>query len=151
MTTQKIDNLDIKILRELRKNARESFYDLAKKLKVSEGTVYNRVNKLQEMKVIKGYSARIDFSKLGYDLVVLIGVSVQGKHLLEIEKEIAKEKNVSAVYDVTGEYDAIIVANFKTRAELNKFVKKILSMPYVKRTYTMLVLNVWKDIHGVEI
>ncbi|RLG09181.1 AsnC family transcriptional regulator [Candidatus Pacearchaeota archaeon] len=149
--TQKIDELDIKIIRELRKDARQSFYDLAKKLKVAEGTIYNRVNKLQESGVIKGYSAKVDFSKLGYDLVVIIGVSVKGKHLIEIEKEIAKEKNVSAVYDVTGEYDAIIVANFKTRDELNKFVKKILGMKYVKRTYTMLVLNIWKDIHGVDI
>ncbi len=149
--TQKIDELDIRIIRELRKDARESFYDLAAKLKVSEGTIYNRVNKLQGMGVIKGYSAEIDFSKLGYGLVAVMGVSVEGKHLLEIEKEIAKEKNVSAVYDVTGEYDALIVANFKTREELNRFVKKILGVSHVKRTYTMLVLNVLKDIHGVEL
>lgn len=149
--TQKIDELDLKIMRELQKDARKSFRDLAEKLKVAEGTIYNRVNKLQEGGVIKGYFTDIDFTKLGYDLAVVIGVSVKGKHLLEIEKEIAKERNVSAVYDVTGEYDALIVANFKTRTDLNKFVKKILGMAHVKRTYTMLVLNVWKDIKGVEI
>lgn len=148
---QKIDDLDIKIIKKLQKNARESFRDLADKLNVAEGTIYNRINKLQNLGIIQGYIPKIDFSKLGYDLVVLIGMSVRGGHLLEIEKKIALEKNVSAVYDVTGEYDAIIIANFKTRSELNKFVKKILAMKYVKRTYTMLVLNVVKEIHGVEI
>lgn len=149
--TQKIDDLDIEIIRELRKDARQSFYDLAAKLKVAEGTIYNRVNKLQENGIIKSYLTDLDFVKLGYDLPVVIGISVRGRHLVEIEKEIAKEKNVSAVYDVTGEYDALIVGNFKTRDELDKFVKRILSMRYVKRTYTMLVLNIWKDVRGVDI
>ena len=51
----------------------------------------------------------------------------------------------------TGEYDAIVVAKFRNREELNNFVKKILSMPHIKRTYTMVVLNVVKEIHGVEL
>lgn len=146
----KIDELDIKILRELKKDARQSFYDLASKLNVSEGTIYNRVSKLQDAKIISNYSAMIDFSKLGYDISVIIGISVEGNHLVDVEKKIAKEKNVSAVYDVTGEYDALVIAKFKTRAELDKFIKKLLSTKHVKRTYTMLILNVVKDINGVE-
>ena len=149
--TQKIDDLDIKILRELRKNARQSFYDIAAKFDVAEGTIYNRVSKLQEMKVIEGYSAKIDFTKLGYDFSVIIGISVEGGYLVEIEEDIAKEKNISAVYDVTGEYDVLIIGRFRTREELDGFIKKLLSMKHVKRTYTMLVLNVRKDVRGVEI
>lgn len=149
--TQNIDELDLKILRELQENARKSFRDVAEELEVAEGTVYNRVNKLQEKGIIKGYKADIDFSQLGYDIKVLIGMVVQGKHLVEVEQKIAQEKNISAVYDVTGEYDAMVVASFKSREELNKLVKKILGTKYVKRTYTMLVLNVRKEEPGVKI
>jgi Lrp/AsnC family transcriptional regulator for asnA, asnC and gidA len=149
--SNKIDDLDIQIIKELQKDARQSFRELAKKLKVAEGTVYNRANKLSKTGVIKGFIPDIDFSKLGYDLVALIGMAIDGGHMQEIEKKIAKEPNVSAVYDVTGEYDAVIVAKFRSRAELNDFIERILSMEYVKRTYTMVVLNVLKEQHGIRI
>ncbi|MFQ6050131.1 MAG: Lrp/AsnC family transcriptional regulator [Candidatus Hydrothermarchaeota archaeon] len=143
--------MDLNILRELKKDARQSFRALANKLDVAKGTVYNRFNKLRELKIIKGFIPNIDYSKLGYDLAAIIGIIVEGGHLLEIEKKIADEPNVSAVYDVTGEYDAIIVAKFKDRSSLNDFVKKVLAMEHVKRTYTMVVLNIMKEEHGIAI
>ena len=146
-----IDELDIKIIGILQENSRESYRDIANKLKVAEGTVYNRVNKLKEEGVIKRFMVDVDFSKLGYELTVLVGIIVEGGHLPEIEKRISESRNVSAVYDVTGDYDAIVVAKFKTRDDLNKFIKNLLAMPHVRRTYTMLVLNVLKEVHGVEV
>jgi Lrp/AsnC family transcriptional regulator, regulator for asnA, asnC and gidA len=147
--TVKIDDLDISILRELKKNSRESFREVAEKLDVAEGTIYNRVSKLQSAGVIKGFIADIDYSKLGYDLTAVIGLIVDGPHLPEIEKDISKSPSVSAVYDVTGEYDALVVGKFKDRDSLNTFVKEVLSTPYIRRTHTMLVLNVVKEEHSV--
>jgi Lrp/AsnC family transcriptional regulator, regulator for asnA, asnC and gidA len=149
--TVKVDELDLSILRELKKDARKSHRDLAEKLNVAEGTIYNRINKLQDSGVIKRFMVDLDFSKLGYDLTVLIGIIVEGGHLAEIEEKISKKPNVSAVYDVTGEYDALIVAKFTERDSLNDFIKSILRLPYVKRTNTMLVLNVIKETHGVDV
>ena len=143
--TSKIDELDLKIIIELQKDARQSFKDISERLRVSEGTVYNRLNKLKELGVIKRFVPDIDFSKLGYDLTVLVGIAVEGGHLPEKEKEIAEDSNVLAVYDVTGEYDVIVVAKFKDRSGLNDFIKRILSMQYVKNTYTMVALNVVKE------
>jgi Lrp/AsnC family transcriptional regulator for asnA, asnC and gidA len=147
----KIDDLDLSILRELKKDARKSHRDIAEKLSVAEGTIYNRVNKLQEMGVIKRFMVDLDFGKLGYDLTAIIGIIVEGGHLAEIEEKIAKKPNVSAVYDVTGDYDAFIVAKFSDRDALDKFVKGLQAINNVKRTYTMLVLNVMKEMHGVDL
>jgi len=147
----KIDDLDLSILRELKKDARKSHRDIAEKLGVAEGTIYNRVNKLQEMGVIKRFMVDLDFSKLGYDLTAVVGLIVEGGHLAEIEEKIAKKPNVSAVYDVTGDYDALIVAKFVDRDGLDKFVKSLMAIPHVKRTNTMLVLNVMKESHGVDL
>ncbi len=149
--SEKIDELDLAIIKELQKDARKSYRELADKLKVAEGTVYNRVNKLRELGIIKRFIPDIDFSKLGYDLTAVIGVMVEGGHLPEIEEKISKEPNATAVYDVTGDYDAVIVAKFKDRSSLNRFVKKLLSMDHVKHTNTMLVLNVMKEQHGVAL
>ncbi len=149
--TQRIDELDIKVIRELKKDARTSYREVAERLEVSEGTVYNRVQKLKETGVIKRFILDIDYSLLGYDLTALIGLTVDGGHLTEVEELIAREPNVSAVFDVTGDYDAVIVAKFKGREELNDLVKRILSIPHVLRTHTMMVLNVVKEEHGVEV
>lgn len=147
----KIDEVDIKILKELQDDARKSLKEIAEKVGVAEGTVYNRINKLKKAGVIKKFIPVIDYSYLGYDIIAVIGITAEGGYLVEIEKEIAKEKNVTAVYDVTGEYDILVVAKFKNRENLNTFVKKIASMERVMKTYTMLVLNVVKETHLIEL
>ncbi len=147
----KIDEIDLKIIRELKENARKSYREIAEKLDVAEGTVYNRVNKLQKTGVIKAFISDIDFTKLGYDLTAIIGLKVQGGQLAKIEEDISQKPNVSAVYDVTGDYDAIIVAKFRDRSGMNGFVKELLAIGEVDRTYTMVVLNVIKEAHGIEI
>jgi DNA-binding Lrp family transcriptional regulator len=52
---------------------------------------------------------------------------------------------VIAVYDTTGDYDIVTVAKFRTREELNVFIKETLKMPYVKRSVTSIALNVVKE------
>jgi Lrp/AsnC family transcriptional regulator for asnA, asnC and gidA len=149
--TEKTDELDAKILNEFRSNARQSYKEIAEKLGVAEGTVYNRVNKLKDMGIIRGFIVDIDYSKIGYDLAAVIGISVDGKFLPEIEKRISNEPNVSAIYDVTGTYDAVAIVKFRGRKEMNALIKRIIAMPHVKSTYTMLVLNIVKETHGVKV
>jgi Lrp/AsnC family transcriptional regulator for asnA, asnC and gidA len=84
-------------------------------------------------------------SKLGYDLTALVGIAVEGGHAGEICRKIAEEPNVLAVYDVTGDYDAVVVAKFRNRNSLNDFVDRILAMGHVRKTYTMVVMDVLKE------
>jgi Lrp/AsnC family transcriptional regulator for asnA, asnC and gidA len=65
--------------------------------------------------------------------------------MLEIENEIAKESNVLSVYDITGEYDAVVFAKFRDNASLNGFLKKLLSERFIKRTTTLVALNAVKE------
>jgi len=146
----KIDQLDMRILGEFQADARQSYREVAEKLKIAEGTVYNRVNKLKEMGIIRRFIVDINYSKLGYDLTALIGIRGKGGHLPEIENKVSRERNVTTVYDVTGEYDALAVAKFRDRQELNDLVKRINSLPNVERTNTMIALNTVKEEHGVE-
>ncbi len=148
---EKLDSLDIKILVELQEDARKSLREIAEKLGVAEGTVYNRINKLRKLGVLEKFIPIIDYSKLGFDLTAIIGITAEGGHLVEVEELLAKEPNVTAVYDVTGEFDVITVARFRSRSELNAFIKRIASLEHVKRTYTMLVLNVVKETHSIDL
>ena len=140
-----LDDLDIDILRSLNDSARKSFRDIAKELHVSLTTVSNRVKAMEKAEVILGYIPIVDPSKLGYDIMAVIGIKVIHGKIVETERDLAKEAGVYGVFDSTGEWDAIVMARFKNRGELNTFVKKVLDHENVDRTYTQVVLNVTKD------
>ncbi len=140
-----MDEVDIRILESMNQNARKSFRDIAKELKISLSTVSNRVHRLEEDGVIKGYAPIIDESKMGYDLQVVVGIRISKGKLLNTQKRIAKDERVFAVYDVTGDWDSIVMARFQNRTELDKFIKKVLTMEYIERSNTHVVLNTVKD------
>lgn len=140
-----IDEIDIAILKEVQEDSKTSYRDIAKKLGLSVGTVHNRVKKMSEMGVIKSFAAVLDPEKLGFDLTAVILMQVDGGHIVDVEKTIAKSKSVMGVYDTTGDFDIITIAKFKSREELNTFIKETLKMPNVKRSVTSIVLNVVKE------
>jgi DNA-binding Lrp family transcriptional regulator len=140
-----LDDTDLHIIALLQEDSRLSFNKIATKLGVSVGTAYNHVKNLEALGVIKEYTAILDPVKLGYEFTAIILVQASGKHLAEVETEIAKARSVVAVYDITGDYDAAVVAKFKDRASLNDFVKTLLATSNIKRTVTNVVLNVIKE------
>ena len=148
---KKIDELDLRILSLLQEDCRLSFNKIANKLGVSVGTAFNHVKSLEKIGVLKGYTAVLDSGKLGYSLTVIIMIQAEGTYLTDVENEIAKTSNVVALYDITGDYDAIAIAKFKDRASLNTFIKNLLSLPHLKRTLTNVALNVVKEDPGVKL
>lgn len=139
------DKKDLQLLKLLQDDARMPYKQLAEKLKVSEGTVYNRIDRLKKSGILLGFEARIDYEKLGYSLTAVIGIKARGMALVKVEEEISRLKNVLCTYDITGDYDAILIAKFRSRDDLNAFIKKILKIPEVDRTYTQIVLNTRKE------
>ena len=141
----RLDETDVKILKALVLDARLSARQIAKQCGISIGTALTRTRKMEEEGVIKGYSVLLDQEKLGYELTVVTEITVSKGRLLEMENEIARLPNVCCVYDLTGLADAAIVAKFKSREELSKFTKHLLSLPYVERTNTHVVLTTIKE------
>lgn len=137
--------LEQMILTELTKNARISYRELAKKLKVSTGTISAKISELERNRTILGYSAVLDHEKIGYGLTVVTEITVSRGKLVEMEKYVARNPHVLAVYDVTGQTDAIIISKFRTRKELSEFTKALLAVPYIERTNSHFVLNIVKE------
>lgn len=140
-----IDEIDKKILSELLKDSKRSYRELAKAIGVSAATVISRIQRLEQAGVITEYTVMIDFERIGFELTAVTELTVSRGKLIETQEEIAKLPYVCAVYDVTGEIDSIVVAKFKNRKELSEFPKDLLSMPFVERTNTHLVLNTVKE------
>jgi len=140
-----MDDRDIKILNHLQTDARQSARQLAHRLGVSTVTMISRIKKLEESKIIQGYSVRLDHELLGYDITVIIEIKTRKGKMLEIENKISKQDNVIAVYDITGDADTIVIAKFKDRKSVSSFVKKLLEIPNVENTVTHVVLNTIKE------
>ncbi len=146
-----LDELDIKILKILQEDARQSSREIAKKLNVATGTIYSRIKKLTESEIIKGYTAIIEPTLVGFDLTVVTLMRIEPGYLIDVEKEVAKLSNVCAVYDITGEFDAVFIARFRNRATLNHFIKSVLNIPHLRGMVTSVVLNVVKEEHRVDL
>ncbi|MGB9936572.1 MAG: Lrp/AsnC family transcriptional regulator [Methanobacterium sp.] len=144
----KIDETDKKILNLLSEDGRMSYRKISRELDISVGTVHNRVEKFISAGIIKKFIPQIDYSKLGYKLTTVIGVRVKGGVLRNWETKTAYHKNVLGIYDVTGEFDAILIARFRDTTELDAFVKELLKEGDVQRTYTQTVLNIVKEDMG---
>ena len=126
-------------------NARLSLRQIAKKVNLSVATVMNHIKKLEKEGVIKGYTAKLDYEKSGYDIEVMIEIRISKGRLFDVEKKIAASPNVFAIYDITGSYDAVILARFPTRRQMDNFLKKLQTYEFVERTETKLILNTIKE------
>jgi DNA-binding Lrp family transcriptional regulator len=141
----RLDETDVKILKALVADARLSSRQVAKRCGVSVGTALARIGKMEDDGIIRGYTALLDQEKLGYELTAVTEITVSKGRLLEMENEVARIPNVCCVYDLTGLSDAAIIAKFKSREELSKFTKHLLSLPYIERTNTHVVLTTIKE------
>ena len=140
-----LDEIDKKILAELLKNSNRSNRELAKAIGVSAATVINHIQRLESAGVITDYTVMLDFERLGFELTVIMEVTVSRGKLLEVQEDIAKLPYVCGVYDVTGEIDSVVIAKFRNRRELSEFPKDLLGMDNVERTNTHVVLNTVKE------
>ena len=141
----KLEDTDKKILNIILENSRLSLRQIAKKADVSVATVMHHLNKMENEKIIKKYTSRLDYEKIGYDVEVMIEIRISKGKLFEVEKKIASNPNVFAIYDVTGAFDAVVLARFATRRQMDNFLKRIQTYEFVERTETKLILNTIKE------
>jgi len=140
-----LDRTDIRILRHVALNGRAGIRSLAREMGRSPSTISERLRRLESLGLIKGYTALLNYNRLGYEINALILIQVDGKFIEELEKDLSREPNVRAVYDITGDYDVAIIVSFKSVRQLDSFVKSLIKKPPVKRSMTSLVFRVVKE------
>ena len=141
----KIDKTDKDIINTLLDNSRLSYRQIAKKINKSAATVMNRVKKLEDSGIIKKYTANIDYEKIGYEFPVMIDLRISKGEEINSGYGIAKSPNVCAIYDITGAFDLSVTALFKTRKQLDEFIKRLPKQNNVERSHTRLIINTLKE------
>jgi len=142
-----LDEMDRCIISEIKRSSAGSYRKLAKRVGIHPATLIERLRRLEKNGIILGYTAFIDYSKIGYEFMAFIHIRISKGKMLEVQASISKLRGVVSVYDITGEYDSIVRVACKGRSELSSLVKKIHSMPGVEHTNTQVILNVVKDGH----
>ena len=76
----------------------------------------------------------------------MIGLRIEKGRLIEVQEKIAKDNRVYGVYDVTGDYDSMVLARAEDRGDLDDLSKSVMSMSGIERSVTHLVLNSVKEM-----
>ena len=145
----KLDGKDFDILAALRDNAKQSVFQLAKRLHLPPTTVHNRVKKLKDNKVIQRYTVRLDRAKLGQEVCALVFLYLDNASLEPGSKKgglaerLMKYPAVDAVFETTGSIDVIVKVYGKKVQDITEFVvNHIREIRGVARTETVITLSV---------
>jgi Lrp/AsnC family transcriptional regulator for asnA, asnC and gidA len=148
---KEIDEIDRNIVRILQENARTSYREIQDRLRVSIGTIHNRISKLKDTNVIEGYTLKLNNIKLGYKLTFLIRLQIDGKYTEEILNEIQGKPEVCSIFHTTGDTSATLICRFKDSQDVHSFIRELNEKEHVKRTISNMVLKEYKNSSFVEI
>lgn len=143
-THYQIDNLDRQILSFLLKDARRAYTDIAKILKVSSGTIHQRINKMVEAGLIEGSKLTLNYKNLGFDVMAILGINLKGaSNVKSVIKQLEKMDEVTEVFYTTGNYALMVKVQTRTISDFHKFlVEKLQSLDEVQSTESYICLDV---------
>jgi Lrp/AsnC family transcriptional regulator for asnA, asnC and gidA len=138
-----IDNVDLKILSLLMKDAKSPYTEIAKKVFVSGGTVHVRMKKMEDLGIVKGSTLDIDYSKLGYDVQAFLGIFLQKNSMYEVVANKLKAiPEIVSVNYTTGAYSIFAKLICRDTKHLRDVLHdKVQKIEGIERTETFISLE----------
>jgi len=145
------ENLDRKLVNALLGDGRASLRSLGEDMDVSVTTVSNHLSDLEDEGIINGYTPKVDYDALGYDVTAIIQLKVEGSSLPDVTESLREHKQMISVYEVTGDYDIIAVGKFTDTDGMNAQIKELLTDPEINESNTSVVLNTASEHEQFEL
>lgn len=140
--SSQIDSLDQEIIKILRDDGRASASHISEKVGLSIPAVSERIKKMQDSGLIKGFFADIDLQKAGYDVQVIITlVSETSEYYGTIVDNAKKNPGIVQCFTTTGNGSHVLLAATKDTRSLEKLLREIQGWPGVIRTETQLIMK----------
>jgi Lrp/AsnC family transcriptional regulator for asnA, asnC and gidA len=138
----RIDDLDVRILSELSKDASISVPRLSKKINVNPSVVYSRIKRLVKRGLIKKFTIIINDEALGFSVKALTGINMDSKLRDNVLNEVFKIPEVREVSEVTGRFDVLITMNARSLDEMHQLIsEKIGRIEGVQKTETFIEMR----------
>ena len=134
-----VDEIDEHIMRLLAENSRMTYVEIGRTVGLSEGAVRNRVQALVYGGVIKRFTIEKS-STHGVRALTMIAVN-PGTPTYEVSKRVNQQAGVENIYEVTGEYDIVMVSSGSNIEGINKVIEDIRKIEGVEKTNTIIVLR----------
>lgn len=138
-------DLDLKIISELRKDGRASLRQIGKRLDISTTTVASRIRVLEKGGVIRGYRPLLDTKKLGLGITAITLIKAVGGKIPALMNDLMKDPALTHVYEITGEFDLVVIGKYRDTDLMNREIKKLLSNKAIKEANTSIVLGTAKE------
>jgi Lrp/AsnC family transcriptional regulator for asnA, asnC and gidA len=145
MKSSKIDELDLKIISHLQENGRVPVAELAKRLNQPENTVRYRIERLVKNGVIRRFTALVDPRALGLNVSAAVMFKVDPKKLDQLLEKLTSMKDVTNIYQLSGEWDLIAVIFAKDIQDLHERVEELRRAEGVKEMNVMITTRVIKS------
>ena len=139
-----MDDTDRQLIALLRDNARASVASLAKVLRVSRGTVQNRLNKLEADGTIVGYTARLRPQAEAHRIRALMTVAVEGNRIDQVLGSLRGDPAVSALHTTNGRWDIVAELQADSLASFDRVLGRIRLLEGIANTETSLLLSTFK-------
>ena len=142
-----MDAIDLRILEILQRDARVTQQEIARRVRLSQPSVADRIRKLEARGVILGYVARLDPAKLGKDITAFIGVGISHpKYFEQFGKRILAIPDILECHRVSGSDSYLLKIRTENTRSLDRLlVEQLRTIPGVHRTETTLVLSSIKE------
>ena len=137
-----LDSLDRKILTQLQKDGRKPYLEIARELVVSGGTIHQRIQKMEEAGVLKGFSVQIDHSRLGSTVTVMVGLHLKNaKDCTPVLAMMEKFPEVIEAHFTTGNYSLMIKVATATIQDYYDFLtNKLQELKEIRATESFICL-----------
>ncbi len=145
------EKLDGEILKSLIEDGRKSIRKVARELDVSPSTVSSHLEGMLEDRLIKRFKPAIDYEKLGFDLTAITKIQAKGSEITDIVERLRDEGSLTHVYEITGEFDILVIGKFDSRESMNREIKRMLNFSAVERADTSIVLNAVKEDSSLDL
>lgn len=146
MQVEKLDAIDLQILEALQVQGRTKRNELADTVKLSIPAVSERLRKLEERGIIRGFNAVLEARKVGLEVTAFVFVTAESSTFYpEIIKRATAHEEILECHAITGEGSHILKARTRSTATLEKLLSQIQSWPGVKNTRTSIVLSSPKE------
>jgi Lrp/AsnC family transcriptional regulator, regulator for asnA, asnC and gidA len=138
----RIDDLDLKILTELSKDAGISVPRLSKKINVNASVVYSRIKRLLKRGLIKKFTIIINDEALGFTVRSLTGINMDSKLRDNVLNELFKIPEVREVAEVTGRFDILVTMTARSLDEIHQLIsEKVGHVEGVQKTETFIEMR----------
>jgi Lrp/AsnC family transcriptional regulator, regulator for asnA, asnC and gidA len=138
----RIDDLDLKILSELARDASISVPKLSKKINVNASVVYSRIKRLARRGLIKKFTIMINDEALGFNVKALTGVNMDSRMRDNVLSELFKISEVREVAEVTGRFDILVTMTARSLDEMHQLIsERVGRIEGVQKTETFIEMR----------